>query len=68
MGVWARVLATKPSLGFAAPLIYADAAKNYAADFHDVTSGNNAWQGSPGETAAVGWDYASGPFAHHQRT
>jgi pseudomonalisin/xanthomonalisin len=60
VGVWARVLATKPSLGFAAPLIYADAAKNYAADFHDVTSGNNAWQGSPGETAAVGWDYASG--------
>ncbi|MBB6248407.1 PKD domain-containing protein [Rhodanobacter sp. A1T4] len=60
VGVWARTLATKSSLGFAAPLIYADAAKNYATDFHDVTTGNNAWNGSPGETAAVGWDYASG--------
>src|SRR6185437_10407440 len=55
VGVWARALATKSSLGFAAPLIYADAASNYAADFHDVTSGNNS-----GETAAAGWDYPTG--------
>ena len=55
VGVWARTLATKPSLGFAAPLIYADAASHYATDFHDVTSGNNS-----GETAAVGWDYTTG--------
>src|SRR6185312_10854427 len=55
VGVWARALATKSSLGFAAPLIYSDAASNYAADFHDVTSGNNS-----GETAAAGWDYPTG--------
>jgi subtilase family serine protease len=55
VGVWARVLAAKPSLGFAAPLIYADAASHYASDFHDVTSGNNS-----GETAAAGWDYTTG--------
>ncbi|HET8764966.1 MAG TPA: protease pro-enzyme activation domain-containing protein [Rhodanobacter sp.] len=55
VGVWARALATNPSLGFAAPLIYQDAASHYATDFHDVTSGNNS-----GETAAVGWDYTTG--------
>ncbi|MBS0432663.1 MAG: PKD domain-containing protein [Proteobacteria bacterium] len=55
VGLWARALATKSSLGFAAPLIYSDAGGNYAADFHDVTSGNNS-----GETAAVGWDYPTG--------
>jgi pseudomonalisin/xanthomonalisin len=55
VGVWARTLAADPSLGFAAPLIYADAASNYASDFHDVTSGNN-----DGETAATGWDYCTG--------
>jgi len=55
VGVWARALATKSSLGFAAPLIYSDAASNYSADFHDVTSGNNS-----GETAAAGWDYPTG--------
>ncbi|MDO1528955.1 protease pro-enzyme activation domain-containing protein [Fulvimonas sp. R45] len=55
VGVWARTLATNPQLGFAAPLIYADAKTNYAADFHDVTSGNNS-----GETAATGWDYTTG--------
>ncbi|MGN6312964.1 MAG: protease pro-enzyme activation domain-containing protein [Rhodanobacteraceae bacterium] len=55
VGVWARALATKSGLGFAAPLIYSDAASNYAADFHDVTSGNNN-----GETAATGWDYPTG--------
>jgi len=55
VGVWARTLATDSSLGFAAPLIYSDAASNYASDFHDVTSGNNS-----GETAATGWDYCTG--------
>ncbi|BFI97333.1 MAG: hypothetical protein RSP_28430 [Rhodanobacter sp.] len=55
VGVWARTLATKSSLGFAAPLIYADAASHYSTDFHDVTSGNNN-----GETAATGWDYTTG--------
>ncbi|HET7556984.1 MAG TPA: protease pro-enzyme activation domain-containing protein [Rhodanobacteraceae bacterium] len=55
VGTWARALATNSSLGFAAPLIYSDAASNYSADFHDVTSGNNS-----GETAAAGWDYPTG--------
>lgn len=55
VGVWARTLATNSSLGFAAPLIYADAASHYSTDFHDVTSGNN-----DGETAATGWDYTTG--------
>lgn len=55
VGVWARALATNANLGFAAPLIYQDAAANYATDFHDITSGNNQ-----GETAAVGWDYTTG--------
>ena len=55
VGTWARMLQAKGStLGFAAPLIYADAAA-HPGDFHDVTSGNNS-----GETAAAGWDYTSG--------
>jgi subtilase family serine protease len=55
VGTWARVLQAKGStVGFAAPLIYADAAA-HASDFHDVTSGNNS-----GETAAAGWDYTTG--------
>ncbi len=59
VGIWARVLATKSSLGFAAPLIYSDAAAHYSTDFHDVTSGNNG-DGAPGYNATTGWDYASG--------
>jgi pseudomonalisin/xanthomonalisin len=55
VGVWARTLAANPNLGFAAPLIYQDAASNYSSDFHDVTSGNNS-----GETAAKGWDHCTG--------
>jgi pseudomonalisin len=56
VGSWALILqADGSSLGFAAPLIYSDAASNYSTDFHDVTSGNN-----DGETAAAGWDYTTG--------
>ena len=52
VGTWARLLAIKGTgLGFAGPLIY----QLPAADFHDVTSGNNA-----GSTAASGYDLASG--------
>ena len=51
-GSWARLLATHPSLTFAAPYLYQTLT---AADYHDVTSGNNA-----GETASVGWDLATG--------
>ena len=50
-GFWARVLEADPTKGFAAPVIYA--LPN--AYFHDVTSGNNG-----GETAKVGYDFASG--------
>jgi xanthomonalisin len=52
VGSWARILATHSSLGFAAPLLYQTLT---AADYHDVTSGNN-----DGETAKAGWDLASG--------
>ncbi|MEO7149286.1 MAG: protease pro-enzyme activation domain-containing protein [Rhodanobacteraceae bacterium] len=55
VGTWARALATKSTLGFAAPVIYSDAASHYSTDFHDVTSGSNG-----GETAASGWDYTTG--------
>jgi subtilase family serine protease len=48
--------AGRPSIGFAAPLIYALAndPTTYARDFHDVTSGNNGFQ------AGTGWDQATG--------
>jgi subtilase family serine protease len=58
-GMWARVLQAKgTSLGFASPVLYQIAqssSSNYAAAFHDVTSGNNS-----GESAATGWDYTTG--------
>ncbi|WP_188793521.1 protease pro-enzyme activation domain-containing protein [Dyella nitratireducens] len=58
VGMWAHVLqADGTSLGFAAPVIYkvASSSSNYAAAFHDVTSGNNS-----GENAGTGWDYTTG--------
>jgi subtilase family serine protease len=58
-GMWGLVLQAKgTSLGFASPVLYSVAkssSSNYAAAFHDVTSGNNS-----GETAASGWDYTTG--------
>jgi len=51
-GAWARLLATHPSLGFAAPYLYQTLT---AADYHDVTSGSNG-----GETATAGWDLTTG--------
>lgn len=48
---WARMLAGHPSLGFAGPHLYTVSASVY----HDVVSGSNG-----AETAATGWDYASG--------
>ena len=51
VGLWARVMAVKGNLGFAAPLLY----QLPAGDFHDITSGNNN-----GSTAAAGYDLASG--------
>lgn len=52
VGSWARLLATHSALTFAAPYLYQTLT---AADYHDVTSGNNG-----GETATVGWDLATG--------
>jgi len=51
VGTWARMLAGKPSLGFAGPHLYTLPASVY----HDVTSGSNG-----GETATTGWDYTTG--------
>lgn len=50
-GTWARMLHKYPTIGFAAPVLYA--LPNAA--FHDITSGNNG-----GETAGVSYDSASG--------
>jgi subtilase family serine protease len=56
-GLWARVLHAHPTVGFAAPVIYALP----AADFHDVTSGTNSGGVSGlGYAAAVGYDFSSG--------
>jgi subtilase family serine protease len=52
VGAWARLLAGNSSLTFAAPYLYQTLT---AADYHDVTSGNNG-----GETAKAGWDLATG--------
>ena len=52
VGLWARMIAIKGlTIGFAAPLLY----QLPAADFHDITVGNNG-----GEAAKVGYDFASG--------
>lgn len=48
---WARMLAGHSTLGFAGPHLYQVPTSVY----HDITSGSNG-----GETATVGWDYASG--------
>lgn len=48
---WARMLAGHSTLGFAGPHLYQVPTSVY----HDITSGSNG-----GETAAAGWDYASG--------
>jgi hypothetical protein len=67
--VWAALFAladessacTAP-IGFANPDLYAAAASDYAADFNDITSGDNDWLGTnSGQYAAgIGYDQASG--------
>lgn len=48
--------AQKPALGFANPVLYSLASgTSYAADFHDVTTGNNLYY-----NAGAGYDNASG--------
>ncbi len=52
----------KPGVGFINPAIYAIAAgSSYAACFHDVTTGNNTWSGSPNSFYATnGYDLCTG--------
>jgi hypothetical protein len=51
-----------PSAGFINPAIYAlGASTNYAACFHDITTGDNTWPGSPDLYYAVpGYDLCTG--------
>ena len=51
------------SLGFINPALYAIncSRRRYAADFHDITVGNNQLAGTPvGFNAAPGYDFATG--------
>src|SRR5712692_5333495 len=65
---WAAIVAlanqAKGSpLGFINPTLYQirKCASNYAADFHDITVGNNQLLGTPvGFSATVGYDFATG--------
>ncbi len=52
----------KPVVGFVNPAIYAIAAgSSYAACFHDVTTGNDTWSGSPNSFYATnGYDLCTG--------
>jgi subtilase family serine protease len=49
-------------LGFLAPRLYQiyENASAYASAFHDITAGNNSWDGLTGYDAGPGWDAASG--------
>ena len=75
--LWAGIIALanqeaagqgKPPVGFLNPALYAIAeGTDYAADFHDITSGNNAWADSVNGTssgglysATVGYDLCTG--------
>jgi subtilase family serine protease len=55
-------MAGRPSVGFLNPAIYAIGnGMNYANDFHDITTGNNTWSGSPNNFYAVpGYDLCTG--------
>jgi subtilase family serine protease len=68
--IWAAVLALTnasgacagAAIGFANPALYKAAATRYAADFNDITSGNNDFTGTNGAKygAGPGFDLASG--------
>ncbi len=51
-----------PTAGFINPAIYAiGMGPGYASAFHDITTGNNTWSGSPGEYyAEPGYDLCTG--------
>lgn len=57
-----RSASQKPVLGFANPLLYAiGVGSSYAADFHDVTSGNNLfYSAGKGYDNATGWGTFNG--------
>ena len=56
----ANQMAGRP-LGFLNPLLYAIGAQKEQTEFlHDITVGNNAYNGLPGYSAARGWDLTSG--------
>lgn len=54
----------QPPVGFLNPIIYSigtGSAATYAATFHDITSGNNEWPGSPNlYVACPGYDLCTG--------
>jgi hypothetical protein len=52
----------RPAVGFINPVIYAlGRSISYTTIFHDITSGNNEWSGSPNNyTAVAGYDLCSG--------
>ncbi|MGA2138690.1 MAG: protease pro-enzyme activation domain-containing protein [Verrucomicrobiia bacterium] len=52
----------KPAVGFMNPAVYLIGTElDYAADFQDITTGNNAWIGSPNQFLAVaGYDLCTG--------
>jgi len=65
--LWAGVLAILDqskggvALGNVAPMLWQLASSSsYAADFHDVTSGNNNYYGTGGYPAVLGWDPVTG--------
>jgi subtilase family serine protease len=47
-------------VGFANPGLYGAARTNYAGNFNDITSGDNAYDGVSGYSALTGYDMASG--------
>ena len=65
---WASLLALAEAssdcagapLGFLNPLLYGAASSDYSADFNDITSGNNSYDGVTGYSAGTGYDMASG--------
>jgi subtilase family serine protease len=64
---WAAILAIADQkagydLGFINKAAYhlGQAQSHYAASFHDITSGNNAFGGVPGFSAGPGWDIPTG--------
>jgi uncharacterized repeat protein (TIGR01451 family) len=58
----AASLANTPPVGFLAPIVYALAkTTNYTSYFHDITTGNNTWPGSPTNFYGVpGYDLCTG--------